>query len=118
MWLNHTGKTPRELPKGALGRGEKFHVCLAERKGNWGLLYLRDAVTESLGYQHQELHHDLSKVQPTVSGFGWELRGRGVTAGVGILKCFWKHPEVTICGIIGDTVNWGPTMHFFILFFL
>lgn len=117
MWLNHTGKTPKELPKGALGRGGKFYVCLVERKGSWCLLCLRDAVTEILGYQHQELHHKLSKVQPTISGFGWELRGGSVAAGVGIPNHFWEHSEVTICGTIGDTVNWGPTMHFFILFF-
>lgn len=61
MWLSHTGQTPGELPKGCLGWEI---LCLLEREGNWSLLCLRDAVIERQGYQHQELHHDLFKVQP------------------------------------------------------
>lgn len=108
------GRHLENCPRDALGRGGKFYVCPVERKGNGFAL--------SEGCCHRKSGLPIprtasrSKVQPTVSGFGWELRG--VAAGVGIPNCFWKHPEVTISGTIGDAVNWGPAMHFFILFLL
>lgn len=40
--------------------------------------------------------------------FEWEWRGRHVAAEVGIPTYFWKHPEMTICDALGDTVHWGP----------